>query len=102
MPGRGGYRDRMGTNWRVYAGLISVSSRTRTAPQLPHTSDPSTIMKTAMESHLAQAAVGSAASGGGSGGLIPSTVRPVSLVTGSKVVPQLEQTWLKQQLGVQL
>jgi hypothetical protein len=57
-------------------------------------------MYTEVESHLAQAAVGSAASGRGSGGSTPLTVRPVARVTGSKVVPQPAHTWLKQQLGV--
>jgi hypothetical protein len=55
-----------------------------------------------VESHLAQAAVGSAASGRGSGGTTPETILPVAAVSGSKVVPQSEHTWLKQQLGVQL
>ena len=36
----------------------------------------------------------------GSGATTPEIIRPVADVTGSKVVPQLPQTWLKQQLGV--
>jgi hypothetical protein len=51
---------------------------------------------------LAQAAVGSAASGRGLGGTTAETDFPSALVAGSKVVPHSEQTWLKQQLGVQL
>jgi len=47
-----------------------------------------------MESHRAQAAVGSAASGSGSGGTIPERVPPVAVVTGSKVVPHSAHTWL--------
>ncbi len=47
-------------------------------------------------------AVASAASGSGSGGTMPETVLPVAIVTGSNVVPQSVQTWLKQQFGVQL
>jgi hypothetical protein len=59
-------------------------------------------MNTEVESHRAQAAVGSAASGRGSGGTIPESILPVAVVTGSKVVPHSAQTWLKQQFGVQL
>ncbi len=33
---------------------------------------------------------------------MPVTVPPFVRVSGSKVVPQSAQTWLKQQLGVQL
>lgn len=55
-----------------------------------------------MESHTAQAAVGSAASGRGSGGTIPESVPPFAAVTVSNVVPHSEHTWLKQQFGVQL
>jgi len=51
---------------------------------------------------LAQAVVGSEASGKGSGGSIPLSLPPAKLVTGSKVAPHSPQTWLKQQLGVQL
>ena len=50
----------------------------------------------------AQAAVGSAASGRGSGGTIPVRVPPTAVVAGSKVAPHSEHTWLKQQFGVQL
>jgi hypothetical protein len=64
--------------------------------------EPSSVIQTDVESHRAQAAVGSAASGSGSGGAIPESAPPVAVVTGSKVVPQSAQTWLKQQLGVQL
>jgi len=55
-----------------------------------------------MESHLAQAAVGSVESGKGSGGSMPANALPAKLVTGSKVAPHSLHTWLKQQLGVQL
>jgi hypothetical protein len=47
-----------------------------------------------VESHRAQAAVGSAASGSGSGGTIPERILPVAVVTGSNVVPHSAQTWL--------
>jgi len=54
-----------------------------------------------MESHRTQAAVGSVESGKGSGGSTPEAVSPAECVTGSNVVPQEAQTWLKQQFGVQ-
>ncbi|HUB34236.1 MAG TPA: hypothetical protein VMA31_14440 [Bryobacteraceae bacterium] len=55
-----------------------------------------------MDSQRAQAAVGSAASGIGSGGMIPLRDPPVAAVAGSNVAPHCEHTWLKQQFGVQL
>jgi len=64
--------------------------------------EPSPVIQTKVESHRMQAAVGSAASGNGLGGVTPESTPPFAFVTGSKVVPQFEQTWLKQQLGVQL
>ncbi len=68
----------------------------------PQTSEPSSVKKTEVESQTAQAAVGSAASGRGSGGTIPESVPPFAVVTVSNVVPHSEHTWLKQQFGVQL
>jgi hypothetical protein len=55
-----------------------------------------------MELHLTHSAVGSEASGSGSGGVTPLTGPPAATVSVSKVVPQFAQTWLKQQPGVQL
>jgi hypothetical protein len=55
-----------------------------------------------VESQRAQAAVGSAASGRGSGGTTPLSVPPFAFVTGSNVAPHSAHTWLKQQFGVQL
>jgi hypothetical protein len=55
-----------------------------------------------MELQRAHSAVGSDASGKGWGGTIPVADAPVAVVTVSKVAPQAEQTWLKQQPGVQL
>ena len=82
--------------WRktgAYAdGLISVSSILRRFPQLPHTTLPSAVIHTDVESHRAQAAVGSEASGRGSGGATAARTPPVATVTGSKVVPQPEHT----------
>jgi hypothetical protein len=49
-------------------------------------------MYTSVESHWTQAAVGSAASGNGSGGVTLPALAPVARVTGSKVVPQPEHT----------
>jgi hypothetical protein len=80
---------------------ISVNSSVSTDPHLVQTRRLSDIMETAVESHRTQAAVGSAASGKGSGGKTPDNTSPDAWVTGSKVVPQSAQTWLKQQFGVQ-
>jgi hypothetical protein len=54
-----------------------------------------------VESQRAHAAVGLVASGSGSGGVTLAADSPEACVTGSKVVPQFPQTWLKQQFGVQ-
>lgn len=47
-------------------------------------------------------AVGSLASGSGSGAATSRDAPPLRLVAGSNVAPQELQTWLKQQFGVQL
>ena len=85
-----------------YPGATSVNSRWSNAPQSTQTSKSTAVMQTLIESHLAQAAVGSPVSGGGSGGSTPDSVPPTAVVTGSKVVLQSAHTWLKQQSGVQL
>ena len=64
------------------------------APHFQQATAPSSVMQTEGAWHLAQAAVGSVDSGGGSGGLIPETAPPAALVAGSKVAPQSPQTWL--------
>ena len=64
------------------------------APHFAQTTAPSSVMQAEGAWHLAQAAVGSEHSGGGSGGTIPDSAPPADFVIGSKVAPQSPQTWL--------
>jgi hypothetical protein len=79
-----------------------VISSFKSVPHWVQTSNPPSAIYTAVESQRAQATVGLAASGSGRGGTVPDSVPPARVVAGSNVVPQSAQTWLKQQLGVQL
>ena len=69
-------------------GAISEYSSANSDPHPAQTSPPSSITYTAVESHLAQATVGSLASGSGSGGMTgEDALWPFAVVAGSECMP---------------